>query len=63
MKPVQGKRQSFKVPPKVNVILDDRLAELTNLEQGQQAQIRYVIKKDRERARNVSAFSAGATTG
>lgn len=58
LKPVQGERQIFKIVQKANVTLDDRPAELSNLKKGQQAQIRYIVKKDRERARAVNAFRA-----
>lgn len=61
LRPVRGERQAFKVVPGAEVTLDDEPAELADLEQGQQAQIQYVIKKDQEHARAVDAFSANGS--
>ena len=63
LKPVQGERQVFRVVPNANVTVDDVPAELADLEQGQQAQIRYITRNDRERARAVNAFTASEGSG
>ncbi|CAN5555169.1 hypothetical protein BH24ACT22_BH24ACT22_10400 [soil metagenome] len=56
LKPVEGERQVFKVMPNATVAIDDSPAELSDLEKGQQAQLRYIVRKDLGRAREVSAF-------
>ncbi|CAN5844228.1 hypothetical protein BH23ACT11_BH23ACT11_06670 [soil metagenome] len=59
LKPPETKRQVFKVVPGAEVTVDDSPAQLADLEKRQQAQIRYVVINDRNRARAVSAFNDG----
>jgi len=47
----------FKVRKKAQVTLDGEQAELGDIEEGQQAQIRYVVKNDVNRAIIVQLFS------
>lgn len=63
LRPVEGERQVFRVVPNANVELNDNPAELATLEQGQEAQVRYVVRNGRDRARAVDAFSPGGSTG
>jgi hypothetical protein len=54
----QGKKPlGFKVRKKAQVTLDGKQAELGEIEKGQQAQIRYVVKNDVNRAIIVQLFS------
>ena len=54
----QGKKPlGFKVRKKAQVTLDGDQAELGDIEEGQQAQIRYVVKNDVNRAIIVQLFS------
>jgi hypothetical protein len=62
LKPVEGERQVFRVAPNADVTLDDSPTDLSSLEQGQQAQLRYIAKNDRFRARSVNAFSVDGAT-
>jgi hypothetical protein len=49
----------FKVKPKAKITLDDKEAELGDAEKGQQAQITYVVKHERNLARQVALISRG----
>ncbi len=51
-----SKRISFRVKKKANIQLDGKPAELSDAEEGQQAQIEYTIKNDRSLARSVQLF-------
>lgn len=54
----QGKKPlGFKVRKKAQVTLDGEQAELGDIEEGQQAQVRYVVKNDVNRAIIVQLFS------
>ena len=54
----QGKKPlGFKVRKKAQVTLDGQQAELGDIEEGQQAQVRYVVKNDVNRAIIVQLFS------
>jgi len=54
----QGKKPlGFKVRKNAQVTLDGEQAELGDIEEGQQAQIRYVVKNDVNRAIIVQLFS------
>jgi hypothetical protein len=55
----KGRPMSFKVARRAAITLDGDAAELADINKGQQAQIQYVIKNERNRARKVDAFSAG----
>ena len=52
----QGKIIRFKANQNTKFTLDDKEAELADLEKGQQAQIRYISRDGRSVARNVTAF-------
>lgn len=60
--PVEGERQVFRVVRNARVAVDDVPAELSALEQGQQAQIRYATPNVRNRARTINAFNATETS-
>jgi hypothetical protein len=54
----QGEKPlGFKVRKKAQVTLDGEQAELKDIEEGQQAQIRYLVKNDVNRAIIVQLFS------
>jgi hypothetical protein len=54
----QGKKPlGFKVRKNAQITLDGKQAELGEIEKGQQAQIRYVVKNDVNRAIIVQLFS------
>lgn len=53
-----SKRISFRVKEKATIELDGKPAELSDAEVGQQAQIEYKIKNDRNLARVVQLFPA-----
>jgi hypothetical protein len=54
----QGKKPlGFKVRKKAQVTLDGEQAELGDIEEGQQAQVRYVVQNDVNRAIIVQLFS------
>jgi hypothetical protein len=55
---VQGQKPlGFKVRKKAQVTLDGKQAELADIQEGQQAQIRYVVKNEINRAIIVQLFS------
>lgn len=51
-----GKRMTFKVLKKARITLADKKVELAEAKKGQQAQIEYVVKDERNRARTVLLF-------
>ncbi len=57
----QGERKIFKVMEKARVALDGEEVELTDIKEGQQAQVSYVVRNERNRARTVELFSDGDT--
>lgn len=61
---VQGsKRMIFKVRRSTEISLDNKPAEMADVREGQQAQIRYVFVNDRNRAREVNLFGNGEGPG
>jgi hypothetical protein len=61
---IQGaKRMVFRVGDKAEITLNDEPAEMTDVEEGQQAQIQYVVVNDVNRARVVGLISDGEGTG
>jgi hypothetical protein len=52
----QGNIIRFKANQNTKFTLDDKEAELADLEKGQQAQIRYISRDGRSVARDVTAF-------
>jgi len=53
----------FKVTPKAKITLDDKEATFEDMEQGQQAQVTYVVINDQNRVRTVTLFSKGESGG
>jgi hypothetical protein len=52
----------FRITKQATITLDDEKAELADIKEGQQAQITYIVKNERYRAREVKLFSAGGAT-
>jgi len=52
----------LKIPEDAAIELDDEQAEMADIEEGQQAQITYFVRKWGNRAREVKLFSAGGAT-
>jgi hypothetical protein len=58
---VQGEKPlRFKLNENTTVTLDNKQAEMADIEQGQQAQITYVVKNERNLARQVALISRGS---
>jgi hypothetical protein len=59
-----GERMIFKLRKKNSQVqLDGKKAELSAAKEGQQAQIEYVVRNERNRARVVQLFAAGGGEG
>jgi hypothetical protein len=60
----QGERPiPFKVKPKATITLNDQAAELADAKKGQQAQITYIVRNERNLAREVSLISGDGGGG
>ncbi len=59
----QGDRLTFKVIDDAQITLDDQQAEMADVQEGQQAQITYVVANEQNRARVVGLISADEETG
>ena len=60
----QGKEpQVFKLTPNARVTLGEGQAEFSDMKQGQQAQVEYIVRKDLNRARSVQLFESGEGGG
>jgi hypothetical protein len=58
---VQGEKpQRFKIGENATITLDDEQAELTDVKAGQEAQITYIVRKERNIARVVALISRGS---
>jgi hypothetical protein len=58
---VQGEEPlRFKLNQNTTVTLDNEKAELADIKQGQQAQITYIVKNERNLARQVALISRGS---
>jgi hypothetical protein len=57
-----AKQMSFKITKNATITLDDEVAKLADIEDGQQAQITYVVRNEVNRAREVALISDGGTT-
>ena len=56
----QGKKPiSFRITRQATITLDNEKAELTDIKEGQQAQITYVVRNEHNRAREVALISGG----
>ncbi len=59
----QGDRLLFKVIDDAQITLDDQQAEMADVQEGQQAQITYVVVNEQNRARVVALISGDEGTG
>jgi hypothetical protein len=59
----QGDRITFKVIDNAEISLNDEQAEMADVQEGQQAQITYVVTNEQNRARVVELISDGEETG
>ena len=59
----QGDRLVFKVVDDAQITLDDQQAEMVDVQEGQQAQITYVVVNEQNRARVVGLISGDEGTG
>ena len=59
----QGDRLVFKVIDDAQITLDDQQAEMADAQEGQQAQITYVVVNEQNRARVVGLISGDEGTG
>ena len=56
----QGKKRVvFRLAQETRITLDGKEAKLEDMEKGQQAQVEYVVRNDRNRARTVRLFESG----
>jgi hypothetical protein len=53
----------FKLVPKARLTLDGEEATFGDMEQGQQAQVEYIVRNDQDRARVVKLFSKEGSNG
>jgi hypothetical protein len=59
----QGKKPVvFRLANETSITLDGKEAKLEDMEKGQQAQVEYVVRNDRNRARVVRLFEGGGNT-
>jgi len=59
----QGKKPIiFKFTPKARVTLGGEEVKLEDMEKGQQAQVKYVVREDRNLARTVQLFEGGGSS-
>jgi hypothetical protein len=58
----QGDRITFKVIDGAEISLNDQQAEMADVQEGQQAQITYVVTNEQNRARVVELISNGEET-
>jgi outer membrane biogenesis lipoprotein LolB len=59
----QGDRLIFKVKDDARISLNDRQAEMADVQEGQQAQIEYVTVNEQNKAHAVELISDGEGTG
>lgn len=60
----QGKGSvPFRLTPKASITMDGKTVELADMQMNQQAQVEYIVRKDRNRAMSVTLFSAGGDSG
>jgi hypothetical protein len=58
-----GERMIFKVRDDAEISLNDQPAEMDSVQEGQQAQIEYIVVNELNRARRVELISEGERTG
>ncbi len=56
------KRMPFKIGKNATITLDDEVAELAGIKDGQQAQVTYVVRNEVNVAREVTLISGGGAT-
>ena len=58
-----GERMIFKVRDEAEISLNDQPAEMDVVQEGQQAQIEYIVVNEQNRARRVELIAEGEGTG
>jgi hypothetical protein len=58
-----GERMIFKVRDDAEISLNDQPAEMDGVQEGQQAQIEYIVVNEQNRARRVELITEGEGTG
>jgi hypothetical protein len=58
-----GERMIFKVKDEAEISLNDQPAEMDGVQEGQQAQIEYIVVNEQNRARRVELIAEGEGTG
>ena len=58
-----GERMSFKVRDDAEISLNDQPAEMDGVQEGQQAQIEYIVVNEQNRARRVELIAEDEGTG
>ncbi len=58
-----GERMIFKVRDDAEISLNDQPAEMDGVQEGQQAQIEYIVVNEQNRARRVQLIAEGEGTG
>ena len=58
-----GERMIFKVRDDAEISLNDQPAEMDGVQEGQQAQIEYIVVNEQNRARRVGLIAEGEGTG
>jgi hypothetical protein len=58
-----GERMVFKVKDNAEISLNDQPAEMDGVQEGQQAQIEYIVVNEQNRARRVELIGEGEGTG
>ena len=58
-----GERMAFKVKDNAEISLNDQPAEMDGVQEGQQAQIEYIVVNEQNRARRVELIGEGEGTG
>jgi hypothetical protein len=58
-----GERMIFKVRDDAEISLNDQPAQMDGVQEGQQAQIEYIVVNEQNRARSVELISEGEGTG
>lgn len=59
----EGERMVFRLREKTRIRLDGREANAEDIKKGQQAQIKYIVKNERNVARIVTLFGGGGGEG
>lgn len=54
---IKGRKMSFRIGLSTKITLDNKEAKLSDVKEGQQARITYIVKNELNRAREVDVFS------